>query len=94
MLNTKTILKRFLIVLLLYLIIFLAIIFLSSIGYTCPFKKFFGIKCIGCGMTHAFFSLINFRFAEAYAYNPLIYPLALVVFITSVYYIFFYRKIK
>lgn len=92
--NKKTIFKRIIVVLLLYFVVFTAIIFLSSIGYSCPFRKYFGFNCIGCGMTRAFFAILNFRFTEAFSLNPLIYPLAVAVLVFSVYYIFFYRKRK
>lgn len=92
--NKKTIFKRIIIVLLLYFAVFTAIIFLSSTGYSCPFRKYFGFNCIGCGMTRAFYALINLHFSEAFYLNALIYPLAVAVFAFSVYYIFFYRKSK
>ncbi len=32
-----------------------------------------GIPCPSCGMTRAFFSLVQFKFAAAFHYHPLIY---------------------
>lgn len=39
----------------------------------CPFRFFFGVSCPGCGMTRAFFSLVNFNFSSAFYYHPLIF---------------------
>jgi hypothetical protein len=38
----------------------------------CLFKTYTGLSCLGCGMTRAFQSLIQFDFHAAVAYNPLI----------------------
>jgi Protein of unknown function (DUF2752) len=38
----------------------------------CPYRKLFGIRCLGCGMTHAVSLLLHFRGADAMARNPLV----------------------
>lgn len=35
----------------------------------CLFKLAFGIECPGCGMTHAFAAVMQFRFHEALVFN-------------------------
>jgi hypothetical protein len=42
----------------------------------CPFRALTGLRCPGCGMTHAFLALGRLDFAGAYAQNPLVFPLA------------------
>ncbi|MBR5813415.1 MAG: DUF2752 domain-containing protein [Bacteroidaceae bacterium] len=46
----------------------------------CIFNKFLGTECWGCGITRAFFSVLQTNFAQAWSYNPLIlivFPLLL-----------------
>ena len=64
------------------LIIFLYII--SIIPVTCIFKSVTGILCPACGMTRAFWLIINFNFLEALYFNILSIPF----FIFIIYFIF------
>lgn len=34
-----------------------------------------GVRCFGCGMSRAFCALLHLNFAEAWAFNPLIFAL-------------------
>ena len=45
----------------------------------CLIKKLFGVECYGCGTVRALFSLLHFDFAAAWHYNPLSYPVALLL---------------
>ena len=57
----------------------LAVVFvLILLLYHCPFSYLFGLSCPGCGMTRAFFSLLQLRFAEAFYYHPL-FPLVILL---------------
>ena len=47
----------------------------------CFFRFFTGIPCPSCGMTRAFFSLINLNFYESFYYHPLLIPSLIVAFI-------------
>ena len=49
---------------------------LMSISIGCPLKRLMGFPCPGCGMTHAFMSLIQLDFRAAWTYNPAIYAFA------------------
>ena len=42
----------------------------------CLFTNLFGVECLGCGMTRAVFSLMYFRFEDAWHYNKLVYVVA------------------
>lgn len=41
----------------------------------CPINYFFGRKCPGCGMTHAFRALLRMDLCSAFNHNPLSVPL-------------------
>lgn len=38
--------------------------------WQCPFRRYAGFDCIGCGSTRALDALLRFRFLEAFRYNP------------------------
>ena len=42
-----------------------------DIGIPCLFKLAIGLKCPGCGLTHAFAHISRFEFAEAWGENKL-----------------------
>ena len=44
---------------------------------SCPWKKNFGIECMGCGMQRSFILLLKGEFAQAYQLYPPIYTLVL-----------------
>jgi hypothetical protein len=46
--------------------------FLDRMPELCVFRTLFGVCCPGCGMTHAFCSVLHGQFALAFAYNPLV----------------------
>jgi hypothetical protein len=45
----------------------------------CPFKAVTGLPCPGCGITHAFLALGRLDLAGAWAANPLVFPLSVLV---------------
>ncbi|WMJ24361.1 DUF2752 domain-containing protein [Paludicola sp. MB14-C6] len=55
-----------------------AILIKHGYGIACLFQKYFGISCLSCGATRAFFSLLHFDLISAIAYNAVfalvIYP--------------------
>ena len=57
--------------------LFIALYFLTKIfnASLCPIYNIFGKKCIGCGMTRAFISILQFDFISAVNYNLLSIPL-------------------
>ena len=44
---------------------------LTGIGIPCIINLLFGVKCPGCGITHAAVALTHFDFAGAFEYNKL-----------------------
>lgn len=64
------------------------LLFVAYVGLTyafhlqnCLCKLFIGYPCPGCGMTRAFFSLIQFNIPGAFRYNPLIFILPVIAWI-------------
>ena len=54
----------------------------TGLGIPCVFHLFLGIKCPGCGMTHAAVALTHLDIAGAFAYNKLsvtVVPLLIVI---------------
>ena len=45
----------------------------------CLIKNLFGTECYGCGTMRALFSLLHFDFAAAWCYNPLSYPVSVLL---------------
>ena len=43
----------------------------------CLFKHFFGIDCIGCGMTRAILSALKFDFKAAFTYHSMFWSMPL-----------------
>ena len=46
--------------------------FLDRTPNFCIYRSLFGVRCLGCGMTHAFCAVLHGDFAAAFAYNPLV----------------------
>ncbi len=44
-------------------------------GIPCFFKEFLGVKCPGCGMSRAIFSVIRLDFSAAFSYHPMFWSL-------------------
>lgn len=53
----------------LLLIVVLLLIYYGIMG--CPIKRLTGISCAGCGMTRAWFHVLQFHWKTAYEYHPL-----------------------
>ena len=48
-----------------------------AIGTPCFFRSYLGVPCLMCGGTRAFFALVQFRFSDAWYFNPLVFPVVL-----------------
>jgi hypothetical protein len=46
--------------------------FLDRLPNICVYKGLFGVRCLGCGMTHAFCSVLHGHLAAAFGYNHLV----------------------
>src|ERR1700730_3597558 len=45
---------------------------LDKMPVVCVYRILFGVRCPGCGMTHAFCAVLHGHFASAFVYNPLV----------------------
>jgi len=66
----------------------------TGFGIPCPFHSITGLECPGCGITRCLFAIIQFKFKEAFYYNPLvfIYLPFIVAFFIYEDYLFIYNK--
>ena len=55
-----------------------------GISLHCVFKTYFNLECPACGMTRAFKSILKFDFVNAFLYNILSIPIAIIVVISIV----------
>jgi len=70
-------------------ILTLFLLVIKFIPVTCIFNQVTGISCPACGMTRAFYSILNFNFRDAFCYNILSIPLF--IFIVSSFIILIYE---
>ena len=68
--------KSFLCAVLIIVIVY-SILFLTGIG--CPIKFVTGISCAGCGMTRAWWCLLQGKIREAVAFHPLCFMVPVAV---------------
>ena len=55
----------------------------------CLFHYVTNLDCPGCGMTRALYSLLHFRFLQAFMYNPIIYILVpAAIYCSAAFYIY------
>lgn len=45
---------------------------LDRMPQVCVWRTLFHTRCLGCGMTHAFVSVLHGQFTQAFDYNPLV----------------------
>ena len=41
----------------------------------CPYKKYFGLDCLGCGMQRSFLALLKGNFVESFYLYPALVPM-------------------
>lgn len=59
----------------------------------CPYKYFFGIECIGCGLQRSIFSIYNFELIQSIRFFPGLIPLILFL-ILEIFYFFGFKSKK
>ena len=77
------------------IILGLILIYLIPLDYVegrsfCIFYNLYGLKCLGCGFSRAFFNMTRLNIAEAIAYNKLILvlgPVAIIILFTEIKYL-------
>lgn len=69
---------------LILLVLILFLLFILNVPVTCIFKSVTGISCPSCGMTRAFFAILQFNFIDAFFLNILSIPLFLFIVISVI----------
>jgi len=54
-------------------------LFLHVTKIGCVWKHFFGIRCPGCGMTHALFAALRGDFNEAFFWHPMFWSVPILI---------------
>ena len=57
----------------------------------CPYKKYLGVDCMGCGMQRSFVALLKGNFQESFYYYPALLPL-IFMFLFLIAHLFFKFK--
>jgi len=67
---------------------------ITDITIPCIFRELTGYQCPGCGLTHLFFDLLNFRFKDAFNDNQFVFILLpfLIAFIIYKTYLYIHNK--
>jgi len=69
-------------------LVFFAVLFILTKQFSaslCPIYRIFGIRCLGCGMTRGFISILALDFQTALAYNILSVPLFVCLLLYTVF---------
>ena len=87
---------RYLILLLIF-VSYYTINKITGFGIPCLFNEITGWQCPGCGITRCLFSLVQFKFKDAFNYNPLVFiylPFIIAYFIYTDYLYIYDKKDK
>jgi len=57
---------------------------LLNINIGCFFRKFFNLRCPGCGLTRAFLAIFNLDFITAFKYNIISIPLFIIIVVINI----------
>lgn len=57
----------------------------------CPYKKYFNMECLGCGMQRSFIELLKGNLTESFYYYPALIPMIIMFLFLIIHLIF---KIK
>ncbi len=58
----------------------------------CPYKKYFDIDCMGCGMQRAFIALLKGDFIESFYLYPALIPILVMVLFLPIHIIFKFKN--
>lgn len=65
---------------------------LESHMLSCPYKKYLGIDCPGCGLQRSFIELLKGNFMESLKLYPALLPLILTLIMLALHLVFKYRN--
>ncbi len=58
----------------------------------CPYKKYFGMDCFGCGMQRSFVALLKGDFVESFHQYPALIPMILMFLFLIIHLIFKFKN--
>ena len=58
----------------------------------CPYKKYLGIDCMGCGMQRAFVALLKGNLSESFYYYPALIPMITLILLLIAHLIFKFKN--
>ncbi|HEY9083302.1 MAG TPA: DUF2752 domain-containing protein [Vicingaceae bacterium] len=57
----------------------------------CPYKKYFDIDCMGCGMQRAFIALLKGDFVESFLFYPPLFSMIIMLLLLPLHLIFKFK---
>lgn len=58
----------------------------------CPYKKYFDIDCMGCGMQRSFIALLKGDFIESFYLYPALLPIVLMILFLHIHLVFKFKN--
>lgn len=58
----------------------------------CPYKKYFDIDCMGCGMQRSFIALLKGDFIESFYLYPALIPMLVMILFLPIHLIFKFKN--
>lgn len=68
------------------------IAWLESHFLACPYKKYFDIDCMGCGMQRSFIALLKGNFMESFYLYPALLPIVLMILFLPIHLVFKFKN--
>jgi len=68
------------------------ITWLESNMLACPYKKYFGIDCLGCGMQRSIVALLKGNLAESFYFYPALIPMVFMFLLLITHLIFKFKN--
>ena len=59
---------------------------------SCPYKEYFGMDCLGCGMQRSFIALLKGDFVSSFYHYPALIPMILMFMFLIVHLIFKFKS--
>jgi hypothetical protein len=59
---------------------------------TCPYNKYFGVDCFGCGMQRSVLELLKGNFVESFHFYPALIPMLIMFLLLILHLIFKFKN--
>lgn len=57
----------------------------------CPYSKYFGVDCFGCGMQRSFIALLKGNFIDSFYFYPALFPMLVLFTLLIIHLIFKFK---